>query len=176
MITRTFKQMGCAVANDGSSLVTIAVTFDNQEIYNGTVPTHSAAAAADLYVPGSADHHDELFSWTVPVDLSEIKTHQLKIAVSNGILKLHNTNCTYSVNDYNAEEDFGYCCIVDVDGTQFLETFSNVVINEIPHQRVWEVVSTGGPYGGAGQWHWTVPDQGTFEATITVQVPTHYTE
>jgi hypothetical protein len=171
MTTRTFKQMGCGFGNTESP-VTVVVTLDDQEIYNGVVPTEPVVDPDSV----SADeYHKELFSWTMPVNMSDIETHNINITVNNGILRLHNTNCTYSVNDYNAEEDFGYCCIVDVGGTQFLETFSNVVINNIPQQRVWEVVNTGGPNNGTGQWHWTVPDQATFGATITVQVPTHYT-
>jgi hypothetical protein len=161
MTTRTFKQYGYGISTTDQP-VTITVTLDGQEIFNGAVSDDSTMVT-------------ELFTWEMPLDFASTQLYSYEITVQNGSLHLGRTQCNYSVNDYNAEEDFGYCCIVDVNGIQFLETFSNVVINQIPQQRVWEVVNTGGPNGGTGQWHWTVQDQGTFSATITVQVPTHYT-
>jgi len=160
MTTRTFKQYGYGISTTDQP-VTITVTLDGQEIFNGAIPSD---------IESSAD--SELFTWEMPLDFAGTQLYEL--TVQNGSLHLGRTQCNYSVNDYNAPEDFGYCCIVQQNDNNFNECFSGVVVDGVQTDRVWEPLPPvpDRVNFGLGQWHWTIHE--TFSATLTVQTATHY--
>ena len=157
MVTRTFKQYGYGIRYTDRP-VTIIATLDGQEIFNGEIPSDTTAVT-------------ELFTWETPLDFAG--TQQFEITAQHGDVYLGQTQCNYSVNEYNAPEDFGSCCIVQQDGNEFSECFGNVEINGFGQSRLWEPLpeTPERPGPGTGQWHWTGY---RFSATLTVQTATHY--
>lgn len=153
MPIRTFKQTGLAFANDNSSLVTVVVTLDNQEIFSGNLPE----SLLEPHTPVTIDNQVDLFSWQK--DTSDNGVFAVDITVSGGTLKLGRTLCTYPADERDGAEDFGAVNMVNHNEVLFSEPFSNVVVDNTPIERTWEEPAIG-------QWHWHITSR--FSANFTV--------
>lgn len=151
MATRTFKQTGIELA-DTDTPISVVVTLDNQEIFNGALPGFPAPADLDVM-----DNHVDLFTWQR--DTSEHGVFNMVITVTGGTLILGRTLCNYSADERDSADDFGAVNIIDRSGVLFQDPFSSVVIDGEPSERFWEEPKVG-------QWVWTVSS--SFSAQFTV--------
>jgi hypothetical protein len=151
MATRTFKQTGTELA-DTDTPISVVVTLDNQEVFNGALPV--SAAPADL---DAITNHVVLFTWQQ--DTSEHGVYNMVITVTGGTLILGRTMCNYSADERDGANDFGAVNMIDRSGVLYQEPFSNVVIDGEPKERFWEETLMG-------QWGWTVSS--SFSADFTV--------
>jgi len=151
MATRTFKQTGIKIADTDTS-ISVVVTLDNQEVFNGALPV--SAAPADL---DATDNHVDLFTWQQ--DTSEHGVYNMVITVTGGTLILGRTLCNYSADERDGADDFGAVNMIDRSSVLYQEPFGNVVIDGEPKERFWEETMMG-------QWGWTVSS--SFSADFTV--------
>ena len=169
MTNRTFV---CKGAGIGTDPVSISVTFDNSEIFNGIVPTFT-----DRPVGNSIP---EVFTWQL--DINDCNWERpLSIAVTGGEFLVCKIESNY-LSGYNPEiqdntslEDLQTMFVAESlefgtfnNSIDFVEGVGNVVysdakldvkINGITHVKT---DSASRP----GEWSWLITDQGELEFTV----------
>lgn len=169
MATRTLKLMGKAYSTSGD--VSIAVNFNNTQVFNGIVPTVDASA------PGDKETPVELATWTV--DTSVTGSVPLSITVSNGTFDF--TNIAGNYCGYVLQETDGVPDIVDgqyVVLTTPSDHFDDLNINSLESDGKNNVVFTNitgdapvrNPVDESetGDWTYRIDDGATFSCDFAL--------
>lgn len=96
MATRTIKFLGAAYSETGDT-VSLAVKFNNVEVFNGAVTTRNEA------MPEVNTINDELFTFDITTD--DIGTFPLEIVVSGGDFVFSNLQGNYSGFELQLDEN-----------------------------------------------------------------------
>lgn len=169
MITRTFKQLGKAY---GAEPLSMRVTLDGEEIFNGPVPTVDEPGPdwPNIVWPFG----DELFTWTEDIDYAGTK--ELKIQVlGDGYVLLTSSLANYvcveaSVNPYitvpGGPEVFNGFYSQKFDGYEIHDPLTNVKIGGVVQE------TDQGPTV-TGQWSWHIPGGMEFSCNVSVNKGRH---
>ena len=179
MPTRTVKLIGKAYSTDGD--VSIAVNFNNQEVYNGTVTTINSVA------PQKGELGVELASWTVDTDLSG--AIPMTIAVTGGSFQfndLQGSHTGFELQDNGldpSDPDYGWLV---TEGAYTVITapadyYGNLNINSASSDGKDNVTFSGGDGIGdppartvinadetLGDWIYTIEDGQTFGCNFRI--------
>jgi hypothetical protein len=157
MTNRTFKQFGSGYSEQGT--VSIVAMIDGVQVYNGPVPTLTAAVPSQ---PSPAlKVESELFSFTEDVDYTGLK--QMSITVTGGCLLLSLTKGNYSISDANADifRNLEYHREFTADATPIIDPLTDIVIDGVSCER--NLLDFG------GQWWWQIQDGSTFTCSINIE-------
>jgi hypothetical protein len=159
MAARTIKIYG-KVWGNSTNPATVSITWNEQQVYNGTVPTSDSSpdpqiAFADMIV---------MATWTI--DTSVTGSQPLEISVQNGSLLFHTLQGNYmgdqlkktpvvpSIDNYS-----------DLSGPSTAESdgYNNVKINGVLMPR-----TATSETELLGKWSWMVPNEGTLTCDAVV--------
>lgn len=168
-ITRTFKQLGKAY---GPGPLTMKVTLDGKEIFNGPVETVDEAGPDWPNV--TWPFGDELFTWTEDIDYAGAK--EMKILVEgNGYVLLTTTHANYvcieaSLDPYitlpGGSDVFNGFYSQIYDGYKVHDPLTDVVLGGLPQE------TSQGPEI-TGQWAWQIPAGMEFVCNLNVNKGRH---
>jgi hypothetical protein len=165
MLTRTFKQYAHAF---DSLPINVAVTLDNKEIFNSSVP-----------LIGDVDYDRSTLSYTDQVlctwsnDIDFIGTKLIKVEVTGegtGFLVLESTHANYicieqSLNPYvtipGGPDIYNGFYSQKLDGFDAHDPYTEVKIDGVAQ-------TTDHSPECTGQWFWMIPVGTTFTATLNV--------
>lgn len=160
MADRTIKIYGKVWGNP-SNPATLSIKWNEQQIYNDTIPTSDSLPSPQLAFSDMI----VLATWTI--DTSVTGTQPLEISVQNGSFLFHTLHGNYMGNQINNGEivlpsidnysDLSGPATVESDG------HNNVKING-----VLEVRTPNSEAESFGKWNWMVPNEGTLACDVVV--------
>lgn len=169
MTNRTFVTHGSGL---GDNPVSIVVTFDGNQIFNGTVPTLSEESSS------FDDWKNQLFSWELDIADSSW-SRQMAIAVTGGDLILGKMECNFvprflgtdsltekqqKVNDSQTQFDFFYS--EKIDDALHTDPKFDVKIDGVSRIKT----ALDGDPVLPGVWWWRVYEGSTIEFTLKSEV------
>ena len=165
MTTRTFKQYGQGY---GATPVTITVTLNGVEIFNGDIATLDQPVP-DMPILSGENFGVEIYSWTK--DLTFQGTDSLQITVADGIFLMSQSVANYfkyPVPDSpsgpyatSGPDNFVPFYYYTADGDIITDPISNVAIDGVAQTEA----RVPGEYG---QWCWVLSPGQTMTATLNV--------
>jgi hypothetical protein len=168
MINRTFKFYGKAFSNTEAVTVTVTATFNGQQIYTGTVPTTINSAPGFI-----KDDPTFLFESTVETELAGLVP--LSITVSGGTVFFGKVQANYSGVDFDIDKtdpDNHVVVVVTAPETfwgpvsEITESSDgklDVFIDNVKQER-----NLADFPEAVGDWHYRIPNLGTFTCNIFV--------
>jgi hypothetical protein len=161
MADRTIKIYG-KVWGDSTDPATVSITWNGQQVYNGTVPTSDSSPDPQVGFP------DMIVMATWAIDTSVTGSQPLEISVQNGSLLFHTLHGNYMGNTTNIDDNTVLPSIdnyLDLSGRSTVESdgHNNVKINGVLELRnATSEVELG------GKWNWMVPNGGTLTCDVVV--------
>jgi hypothetical protein len=162
MADRTIKTYG-KVWGNSSSPATVSITWNGQQVYNGTVPTSDDPPSSQI------DFADMIVLGTWTIDTSITGSQPLAISVQNGSFLFQTLHGNYGGNIVEGSPGIIVTPSVDnytdLSGPSTAESdgHNNVKINE-----VLQVRDPASESEALGKWNWLVPTDGTLTCDVVV--------
>lgn len=181
MATRTIQFKGAAYSDAGS--VSLAVKFNNVQVFNGAVTTRNEA------LPLKTTNLDTLFTFEISTD--DAGQFPLEISVTGGDLVFSTLMANYTGFELETDEN-GDAVVVDgafVITTAPVDYFQDMNNNSVTGDGKLNVTITPDPYAGAynsrpatvteaeiGDWNYVIADGSTFTCDFVIDASRTVTE